>query len=100
MSLFAQPPFSPPPTWYLQAVAAVYPLIGFFVIGEGIVRFALLMLSRSRGEKEWMKVKAATYRNHVVLCGLGNLGYRVLRQLYAQKQDVVVIERDERKRFL
>ena len=100
MSLFAQPAFSPPPTWYLQAVAAVYPVLGFFVIGEGIVRFALLMGSRREGEKEWMRVKAATYRDHVVLCGMGHLGYRVLLNLLAQKQDVVVIERDGQKRFL
>src|SRR5215475_7714672 len=50
----------------------------------GVVRFALLMVSRRRGEKEWMLVKASTYRNHVVLCGLGHLGYRVLMQLVGQ----------------
>ncbi len=100
MSLFAQPVFSPPPTWYLQAVAAVYPVVGFVVVGEGIVRFGLLMLSRRRGEKEWMKVKAMTYRDHVVLCGLGHLGYRVLLELVAQKQDVVCVEKLEGSRFV
>ncbi|HKA89610.1 MAG TPA: NAD(P)-binding protein [Haliangiales bacterium] len=100
MSLFAQPLFSPPPTWYLEAVAATYPVLGFVVVGEGIVRFGLLMLSRRRGEREWMKVKAMTYRDHVVLCGLGHLGYRVLLQLLALDEDVVCIERDENGRFV
>jgi Trk K+ transport system NAD-binding subunit len=100
MSLFAQGPFSPPPTWYLEAVAAVYPVIGFVVVGEGIVRFGLLMVSRRRGEKEWMRVMAMTYRDHVVLCGLGHLGYRVLLELLAQDQDVVCIERQENSRFV
>jgi Trk K+ transport system NAD-binding subunit len=100
MSLFAQPPFSPPPTWYLQAVAAIYPVIGFVVIGEGVVRLGMLMLSRRGGEKEWMRVKASTYRDHVVLCGLGHLGYRVLLELVAQKQDVVCVEKREDGRFV
>lgn len=100
MALFAQPLFSPPETWYLEIVVAVYPLLGVLLIGEGMVHFALLMLSRRRGEKEWMLVMASTYRNHVVLCGLGHLGFRVLGQLLDQGRDVVVIEKDADGRFL
>jgi Trk K+ transport system NAD-binding subunit len=47
-----------------------------------------------------MNVKASTYRDHVVLCGLGHLGYRVLLHLVAQKQDVVCIEKHENGRFV
>jgi Trk K+ transport system NAD-binding subunit len=94
MALLAQPILSPPETWYLTAVAAVYPIFGFVLIGEGVVHFALLMVSRRRGEKEWMRVMASTYRDHVVLCGVGKLGTRVLEQLIASGQEVVVIERD------
>jgi Trk K+ transport system NAD-binding subunit len=94
MMLFAQPIFNPPAAWYLEVIGGVYPLLGVTLIGEGIVRFALLMMSRRRGEKEWMKVKAATYRDHVVLCGLGHLGFRVLQQLLHIGRDVVAIEKD------
>jgi Trk K+ transport system NAD-binding subunit len=100
MSLLAQPIYSPPDAWYLELVAGVYPLFGVLLIGEGIVRFALLMVSRRRGEKEWMLVMASTYRDHVVLCGLGHLGYRVLMQLVAQGRDVVAIEKDAGGRFV
>ncbi len=100
MSLFAQPPFTPPAAWYLQIVAGVYPILGVMLIGEGLVRFALLMVSRRRGEKEWMQVSASTYRDHVILCGLGHLGYRVLQQLVAQGQQVVAIEKDANAMFL
>src|SRR5262249_11407850 len=62
MSLFAQPIYSPPDGWYLELIAGFYPLFGVLLIGEGIVRFALLMVSRRRGEKEWMLVMASTYR--------------------------------------
>src|SRR5207244_3872593 len=55
MALFAQPIYSPPDTWYLEVMHGLYPLLGFVLVGEGIVRLSLLLLSRQRGEKEWMK---------------------------------------------
>ena len=100
MALFAQPVFDLPNTWYLALVSELYPLFGVLFIGEGLVRFALLMVSRRRGEKEWMLVMASTYRNHVVLCGLGHLGSRVLNQLVSQGRQVVAIEKDASGRFI
>ncbi|HEY8665993.1 MAG TPA: NAD(P)-binding protein, partial [Tepidisphaeraceae bacterium] len=100
MALLAQPIYSPPATWYLTLLCAIYPVFGVLLIGEGIVRFALLMVSRRQGEKEWMRVMASTYRDHVLLCGLGHLGYRVLEQLVASNVPVVVLEREENNRFL
>ena len=99
MSLFAQP-LAPPETWYLAIVQGVYPLIGFVVVGEGIVRFAMLMISRRRGEKEWMKVMASTHRDHVVLCGIGHLGFRVLQQLLARNAQVVAVEKEDHGKFV
>ncbi|MFM2095840.1 MAG: hypothetical protein RIS70_2964 [Planctomycetota bacterium] len=39
-------------------------------------------------------------KNHIVLCGLGHVGIRVLEQLRQWGQDVVVIEREESGRFV
>jgi Trk K+ transport system NAD-binding subunit len=100
MMLFATPLFLPPAAWYLEVVAGLYPLLGVLIIGEGIVRFALLMVSRRRGEKEWMKVMASTYRDHVILCGIGHLGFRVLQSLVQQGRPVVAIEKDAQSHFL
>lgn len=60
----------------------------------------MLIISRKLGEKEWMMVKASTYRDHVVLCGLGHLGYRVLTTLLQQGAHVVAIEKEESGRFV
>jgi Trk K+ transport system NAD-binding subunit len=100
MALFAQPILSPPETWYLELMSAIYPLFGFVLVGEGIVRLSLLLLSRERGERDWMKVIASTYRDHVVLCGLGHLGSRILDQLVAAGVPVVAMEKDPQARFL
>jgi voltage-gated potassium channel len=100
LALFAQPVLSPPETWYLAVLGGVYPLLGFGLVGEGIVRLGVLMISRARGEKEWMKVMASTYRDHIVLCGLGHLGYRILGALLATNARVVGIEKQPDARFL
>lgn len=99
LAMFAQPLLSPPATWYLAILCGVYPLIGFGLIGEGVVRIGMLIVSRKQGEKEWMQVKASTYRDHIVLCGLGHLGYRILLQLLSSGAEVVAIEKDAEGRF-
>jgi len=47
MALLAQPIYNPPPTVPTAIVCAVYPLVGAVVIGEGVVRLAMLMMSCS-----------------------------------------------------
>lgn len=100
MALFAQPILMPPETWYLALLCGIYPLLGFGLVGEGVVRIGLLVVSKKHGEQEWMKVSASTYRDHVVLCGLGHLGYRILCQLLAAKTPVVTLEKAADARFL
>jgi Trk K+ transport system NAD-binding subunit len=98
--MLAQPITDPPEPWYLVMVQGLYPVFGFILIGEGVVRLAILLMSRRHGEKEWMQVMASTCRDHVVLCGLGHLGFRVYEHLAASNVDVVVIEIDETNRFV
>lgn len=100
MAMLGQQIVPPPQPVHLMVLQAIYPVFGFLLIGEGVVRLALLLMSRRHGEKEWMLVMAETYRDHVVLCGLGHLGYRVFEQLIASNIDVVVIETDPDNRFL
>jgi Trk K+ transport system NAD-binding subunit len=47
-----------------------------------------------------MQVVASTYRDHVILCGLGHLGYRVLEQLVASNAPTVVLEKSKGNPFL
>lgn len=45
-------------------------------------------------------MEASTFRNHIVLCGLGRVGYRIARELIAAKESVVVIERNPDSMFV
>ena len=58
-------PVFPPHAWYLLVLDAVYPLLGFILIGEGVVRLAMLMVSRREREQDWMKVMASTHHDHI-----------------------------------
>lgn len=100
MAMLVQPVNPVPTTWYLTLLCGLYPIIGLIVIGEGVVRLALLLFSKRHGQKEWMRVMASTYRDHVVLCGVGHLGIRVLEELAAAGTAVVAIERDENGMFV
>ena len=100
MALLAQPIYNPPPTTSLLILCAIYPLIGAVLIGEGVVRLALLMMSRRRGEKEWMRVMVSTYSNHIIICGLGHLGIRVVEQLLSAGATVVALEQHKTGRFV
>ena len=81
-------------------MCCAYPVIGFILLGEGVVRLSLLMVSRRRGEKEWMLVMASTCRDHVILCGLGHLGFRIMEQLRLGGMEVVCIERNGEGRLV
>jgi Trk K+ transport system NAD-binding subunit len=99
MALLAQPLFTPGP-WYVGIINAIYPLFGVVLIGEGVIRFGWLMISRRRGEKEWMNVMASTYRDHVIIAGLGHLGYRIYEQLRDANVDVVIVDTDDDNPFV
>jgi Trk K+ transport system NAD-binding subunit len=99
-SLFAlQPVYPLPPSWPLRIVYFTYPLLGLLVVADTVVRVALLLFSRQENQKEWTKVLASTYRDHIILCGLGRVGYRILERLLEWHLDVVVIEKSESSPF-
>lgn len=91
---FLQPLAPFPEAWYLQVFYFLMPLLGASAIARGVAEFGVLFLNRQARGKEWQMAVASTFENHVVLVGLGHLGYRVVWQLLQLSEDVVVIERN------
>lgn len=76
------------------------PLLGLVLIVQSVLTFGRRLLDKgSRGEA-WQVALASTYREQVILCGLGRVGLRVLTRLLEAGYDVVVVERDWRSRFV
>ncbi len=83
-----------PDHWVLQLFYVVLPPLGLVVILDGIVRFSYHFLRRDEASAEWVRAMCKTLDNHVVLCGLGKVGLRVLEQLIYLGEKVAVLEKD------
>ncbi len=89
---FLQPLGDFPTHWYLQTFYFLMPLIGISILAQGLADFGLLFFNRHARSKEWEMAVASTFNNHVVLIGLGHLGFRVMTNLHELHQDIVVVE--------
>lgn len=98
--IFGQPPEDFPDSGFLQALFFVIPVIGLTVIIAWIVDFAVMIADRRRSERSWCVMMANSLSDHIVLVGLGKLGYRVYRLLRRMGEPLVVIERDASNQFL
>jgi Trk K+ transport system NAD-binding subunit len=96
----AEPSFAYPEAWPLQVAYFVLPVAGLLLVAHSVVRFSLLLVDKRSNEKEWMEAMAATARDHVILCGLGSVGFRVLEELLALGQEVVAIEKSAHCAYL
>lgn len=92
--IFMEHLYEYPDDWLLQLFYWLLPPLGLGVILDGIVRFSYYILRRDENSKEWMQAMAKTYSNHVVLCGFGRIGLRVLQQLMQLGEDVIVLEKN------
>jgi voltage-gated potassium channel len=76
----------------LQLFHFVMPVIGVGILAHGLADFGTLFFNRRARGKEWEMAVASTFNNHIILVGLGHLGFRVASQLHEMEQDVVAIE--------
>jgi len=81
-----------PEYWPLQLFYFIMPVIGISILAQGLADFGILFFNRRERSKEWEMAVASTFQDHIVLVGLGHLGYRVAQKLYELDRDVSVIE--------
>ena len=70
----------------------VTPIVSALVVAEGLVRFGILFFNRKNRLEAWNVSLAATLKNHVVVSGIGRVGYRIAEELLAMGESVVAIE--------
>jgi Trk K+ transport system NAD-binding subunit len=76
------------------------PLLGLALVFQGILNFGRFIIDKGSRLEGWQISLARTYRGHVVVCGLGSVTYRVIRELLETGYGVVAIERDWASEFL
>lgn len=80
----------------VRAVFFTVPLVGLVVIGQGLVGALRARLARDA----WERAVASTASGHVIVCGLGRVGIRVVQWLRDLGEEVVVVQRDDDDEFL
>ena len=94
--LFFNTVYALPDDVFTEVVFFVLPVLGIVVLGQLLVRLGTALANR----EQWARALASTYTDHVVVCGLGRVGFRVVRWLHDLGEAVVVIERDTDNLFL
>jgi Trk K+ transport system NAD-binding subunit len=77
---------------YLQLFHFFMPLVGVIVLAQGLADFGSLLFNRHTRSKEWEMAVASTLNHHIILVGLGHLGYRIVQKLHDMGREVAVIE--------
>jgi voltage-gated potassium channel len=89
-----------PDQWYLQAFFFIIPILGLVVVADGVLRFGTALVNKQTRGQEWQVAMASTYKDHVIICGIGRTGYRVILELLKFGRDIVAIESEENSRFM
>lgn len=89
---FLQPLGSFPHHPILQVFHFVMPIFGISILAQGLADFGSLFFNRRARNKEWEMAVASTMNKHIILVGLGHLGYRIACKLHEMGENLVVIE--------
>jgi Trk K+ transport system NAD-binding subunit len=77
-----------------QMLFFLLPLLGLALIFQSVLNFGRLLLDKGSRREAWQVALASTYRDHVIVCGLGRVSLRVVTQLREAGYDAVVVERE------
>jgi len=76
------------------------PMLGLALIFQGVLNFGRLLLDKGSRREAWQIALASTYRDHVIVCGLGRVGMRTVQQLLEAGHEPVAIDRDWNGEFV
>ncbi len=85
---------------WAQGLLYLMPLVGIVFVAEGVLKLGFTVFNKQQNAEEWIRIMASTSRGHVVVCGLGTVGFRVVEELLALDEQVYVIERNADGEFI
>lgn len=84
-----------PKDWALRILYFAVPLCGALILAEGLFKLGASLLDFQNHRERWMRIMAKTMQDHIIIVGLGHVGYRVLRELLERGRSVVAVESDK-----
>ena len=85
--------------WWMQGFGIALIVVGVTLVSTAFALFTNILVSR-RIEQSLGRRQVPGMAGHIVVIGLGSIGINVVEGLIAEGRRVVVIERDERNRYL
>lgn len=76
------------------------PLLGLFFLLQSVVDFGRLLFDKGARREGWQNALASTFSDHIVVSGIGRVGYRVVLQLLDAGHEVVAVEIDWASEFV
>jgi voltage-gated potassium channel len=98
--IFFENTLSFPKFWYLQILYFLIPILGLLVVAEGVISFGVALTNKKERGQKWQIAMASTYSGHVIICGMGKVGYRVALELKKFDREIVTIEGNPDCRFI
>ena len=83
-----------------QALFFILPFLGLTAVIDGVLQFGSALLSRQARGQKWQEAMASMFKDHIIVCGTGRVGYRVILELLKFDREIVAIEVNDEGRFV
>lgn len=81
-------------------LAFIMPIGMAIILGEGILRIFSIYMQRRVNRKEWDLMVVKMFKNHYVMCGVGEMGRQLLRKMLDEQPDMDIVLVDPRPGLL
>lgn len=97
--LFFEPTLSLPVAPIARGIFWITPLLGAILLAQGLFRVGASVFDADERHRLWVRIMTDRLRDHIVVCGLGHVGSRVVEALHRLGEPVVAIEKTNTKSF-
>ncbi len=97
--LFFEPTQNLPRAPLARVIFWITPLIGVGLLLRGVLRVGSSLFDVEERRKLWVKIMTDRMQNHIIVCGLGHVGIRVVESLRRLGATVTAIERNKTDSF-
>jgi voltage-gated potassium channel len=97
--IFFEPTRELPRAPIARAVFWITPLLGAGLILRGVVRVGSSLFDAEERHKLWVKIMSDRMKDHIIVCGLGHVGIRVVESLGRLGAPVLAIEKNKNDSF-
>jgi voltage-gated potassium channel len=76
------------------------PLLAILILGEGFMHILTVFIARGRHREEWDRMVAKTFKNHIIISGVGELGRALVQKLLERDPAKQIVLIDPRPGFI